>query len=488
MDEEKEDLEADGEKLVAFKLLQKLGDNEAGEVIHVPEEVGKALCEAGHAEYAKAEDMNQGVEDMEDEKEYDDEPMVANAAGKLTKKMAEAVSKAMPLIKNDSHSVPAMLAKPIFKSNGEYIASICRAVATDDKSAATWNRINAYQQKAADNWNKLGVQTKAILGVNETTTTQGGFLVNPEFSPDVYVIPHGQIDLQKMCPAIDAKSNLLNYRYVNESNLANGSIFGGLNMVATSEGASFTSSLPAWSNLAFQLVKFAVFVYYTSEILQDASYPIERELDEYVLKTFVFGLNTQIIQGTSIEGVLNSPGLVTVTHSANDVAWHTTPSENVTYSDIASIWSAVYPDCQASSGGVWLFHPSLTNPLVQMSYTFNGATPAFGITYNVEDGTSGADNFPGATMRLFGKPAYPCWACSAPGVAGDLMYVDFNTFRLYRKPYRVEVSKDYQFGVDQIAVRFVSRLDCKTLFRNAVTGVNGTESFSACVTRSSVGT
>ncbi len=352
-DMKEETAESDGDApLIAYKLLKSLGANAEGDVVHLPNSVGSTLCEAGHCELAKEEDMNQEVEDTENDEEYEDQPMVANAVDKLTRKIetkaAEAVAKAMPTSRQAS-SVPATVAQPIYKSNGAYLADIVRAVGNDDRSTTTWNRINAWQTKAADAWTKMGITTKAILGINETTSSSGGFLVNPEFSQDVYKNPHTQINLQDQMPAIEAKSNIMNYRYVAESSLANGSIYGGLNMVATAEGASFTSSLPTWANSVFQLHKFAIFVYYTSEVLQDSSYPIERELDEYCKRAFIYGLNQQIVQGTTMEGLLNCPGLVTVTHSSNDTAWSTTPSTSLTYADLAAIWAAVYPDSQTST-------------------------------------------------------------------------------------------------------------------------------------------
>lgn len=481
----KEEEKVEGDKHVAFKLLAPLGENKEGEVVHLPEEVGMKLVECGIAALASADDMGGEVDDDADQ--MDDAPMVANAAAKLTKQVekvaADVVSKTLQN-KKVVNSVPVEIKQPIYRSNGSYIRGIIKATLDGDKTE--WNKVRAYEQEAARAWNKLGVQTKASLGVNEGTNSQGGYLVNPQFSPDVFAIPHGQIDLQSMCPTIEAQSNLYHQRFVNESSLANGSIFGGLNMVATTEGNSFTSSLPAWSDVTLTLQKLAIFVYYTTELLQDASYPVESELDEYVKKAFVYGINTQIIQGTTLEGALNAPSLVTVTHSSNDTAWHTTSSTNLTYADLASIWASVYPDCQTSPKGVWLFHPSHALTLSQMTYTFSGSSPAWGIQYDAQQGLNGrGPGVDGGTpYSIFGKPAYPCWACSAPGNAGDIMYVDFNTFRLYRKPFRVEVSKEFQFGTDQVAVRFVSRLDCKTIFRSTVTGVNGSQSFGPIVTRS----
>lgn len=486
---EKEDMapEEGGKKIVAYKLLQGLGDGmEEGQVIHLPEDKGEALCKAGLAEEANEDEVagNDGDE-AEEMAPAEETPIVANAVNKLQNKIekgiASTVAKVMAKTQTGKtvDSVPASVREPIYKSAGAYIHGIIKAKIFGDRTEM--NRVNAYQKEAAEAWTKLGVRLKAPLGINETTSAEGGFLINPQYSDDVYAIPHGQIDLLSQCEAIEAQSNVYNQRFVNESSLANGSIFGGLNMVATAEGASFTSSLPAWSNVTFTLQKLAIFVYYTTEVLQDASYPIESELNDYVNKAFIYGINTQIVQGSTLEGLLNAPSLVTVTSSSNDTAWHTTPSTNLTYADLASMWASVYPDCKSSPKGMWLYHPSLENPLSQMTYTFSGANPAWSIQYDAREGL-------GTQLRIFGKPAFPCWACSAPGNAGDILFVDFATVKAYKKPFRVEVSKEFQFGTDQVAVRFVNRLDAKTVFRNKVTGVNGTQQFSSIVTRSAAGT
>ncbi len=469
-----------GDRYCGYKLLKGMGQNSEGDVIHVPEAIGDALVAAGIAE------LWDGTEAAKEEEPQEEEaPMVANAVDKLTKKIekeaAEAVAKKMTVKPSTPEvaSVPAEVKTPVYKSEGAYIKGIIKTVLHPDDRTEK-NKVMEYQKIAAKAWDRLGVQVKIPLGINETSSSQGGYLVNPQFSPDVYTIPHGQIDLQAQCRPVEAKSNVYNQRFVNESSLANGSIFGGLNMVATAEGASLISSMPAWNNVAFQLQKLAIFVYYTSEVLEDASYPIESELDEYVRKAFLYGINTQIVQGSTLEGALNAPSLITVTSSSNDTHFHSTPATALTYADLANIWAQVYPDCKASPKGMWLYHPSLETCLTQMTYTFSGGNPAWGIQYDAREGL-------GSTMKIFGKNAFACWACSAPGTAGDILYVDFDTFVLYRRPYRVEVSKDFQFGTDQVAVRFINRLDCKTVFRNTVTGVNGVEAFGPIVTRSSIG-
>lgn len=484
-------------RMVVVKLTSALGDNPEGSCINVPEEAADQLVSAGLAQHAKADDMGAEVP----EEGIEEVPMVAKAVNRLTQKVEKAVGDTVAKTMNRLRPAAAVApmptiaaqvkSEPAIKTVGQLVRSLGRALYNANPSVRTQesNKVMEYQEKAASAWSdKLGVQVKSILGINETTNSQGGFLVNPEFSKDVYSIPHTQINLLEQCVKMDAKSNLLNQRFVNESSLANGSIYGGLNMVATAEGASFTSSLPAWSNVTLQLFKEAIFLYYTNEVLEDAAYPIEAEVNEYVLKAFLYGLNTQVIQGSTLEGALNTPALVTVTSSSNDTAFHSDSATCLTYADLSAMWAQVYPDSKASPKGMWLYHPSLEASLTQMTYTFSGDVPAWGLQYNAQQGLDNSGNGPLAPYTIFSRPAYACWAMSAPGTAGDIMYVDFGTFRHYQRPFRLEVSKEFQFGTDQVAVRAVNRLDCKTIFRNKVTGPTGTQQFSAIVTRSAVGT
>lgn len=498
------------DKIVCVKLIQAMGEgNEEGKILHLPESVAQNLVDSGMAEMANNEEVNGG--EAPEEEVMEESPMVANSIAKLGKNIEKAVSdatgKAISKIRVNTPNIapiPTMETKGkkevLYKTVGHYARGIGLAI---NGNRNEQEKVYEYQRQAAEAWKEKGwdnpkdtvvkafgekdLKQKSILGINETTNSTGGFLVNPQFSENVYNIPHNQIDLLGMTMIEDAKSNVLNQRYILETSLANGSIFGGLNMVATSEGASFTSSLPAWANIALTLQKNSIFVYYTNEVLEDASYPVESEVNEYVSNAFLYGLNTASIQGFSgIEGLLHNPGLVTITSSSNDTAFHTTPQTCLTWADISAIWSAVYPNSQVSEGGVWLFHPGLQQAITSMTYTFSGSAPAWGLQFDGQDGLKGRG--PLTPYYLQGKPAYPCWAMSAPGTAGDIGYFDMKTVKTFRKPYRVEASKDFQFGTDQVAMRFVDRCDIKGLFRNAVTGPTGSSSFSAYCTRSSVGT
>jgi len=496
--EQKQEPSSD-EPMVYIKLTKPLGAHPAGDCIAVNADLAEHLIEAGAAEHATEEDVQQQLTGEEETEEEQVPEMVASSLkdfeDKVEKATAKAVAKAMGPSRSKAVTLPAEIKQPIYKSEGAYLADCVRVLAgiapRGQSLAELQKKTRAHEASAVVNsYGEDFVSKAPPLGINETTPAQGGFLVNPQFSSDVYTIPKTQINLQDMAPVIPATSNLLNYRSISENSIANGSIFGGLNMVAVTEGNSFTSSMPAWMNTTLQLVKFVTFVYLTVEELQDVSYPLERDLSEYVSKAFLYGLNSQIIAGTSLEGLNNCPGTVTVTASTNDTSWTTDPTKNLTYADLVNIWARVWPDSKGSSSGVWLYNPALDASLNAMTYTFGASanTPPWGITYNAEDGRSGEGGGPLAPYRLFGKPMYPCFAMAQAGTAGDIGFFDFAQVRTFRKDFRVERSTEFQFGTDQIAVRYVARLDCKGLFRAKVTGPVGPTQYSSFVIRGASGT
>lgn len=481
-----------------YVLLKDMGSNKTGDIVALPESVGKHLCDAGHATHAKEEDMAQ------DKEVADTAPIVTNSidriADEITTKAVEATQKVIKenMDRSMPQPVPAEVKEPHYKSLGGAVRDWLRSIVEEKdgvKNTSRLNRLNEYQEEARQSYLKAGythpeLHKKAILGINESVNSAGGFLVNNEFSKNVFVNPHNQMDLCDMCgEQIDAVGNLLNYRFINESALnPAGSIYGGLNNVAVAEGASFTASQPLWANTTLQLSKLALFMYLTSEVIQDNSYSLEKSIEEYAIKANLYGRNNAFIQGgLGFEGILNNPGLVTVTSSSNDVAYHTTPTSCLTYADLSNMWAQVYPDSQASASGVWLFHPSLLASLNTMTYSFSvGGVPVWSINYDARKGLDGVGAM--TPYSIFGKPAFAHFACSAPGAAGDIIYLDMNTCVNYRKPFRIERSNEVQFLTDQIAIRFVSRNQAKGLFRNPVYGVNGSSQFSSMVTRSAVGT
>src|SRR5579884_1677715 len=102
------------EGIKAYKLTQSLGDGmEEGTVLHLPADKGDALVEAGLAELASEEDVAGGGEDTGMESEDAAQPMVANAAKRLTerleKSVAETVARAMAEVKAKAQvpTVPA---------------------------------------------------------------------------------------------------------------------------------------------------------------------------------------------------------------------------------------------------------------------------------------------------------------------------------------------------------------------------------------------
>jgi HK97 family phage major capsid protein len=505
---DKMDDKAEGGKTVCYKLLQGFGDElPEGKVVHLDEAKGQALVDAGLAEHATPDEASGGlVEEAEDDNAS---PMIANSVNRLKteirKSMVDTATQVMKATRKEDESplsptvssprIAAELETPIYKSIGDYVTGIWAA---EKGNKQHLQRVLKYQEQAKRAWERRGecgdkndLVVKSPLGMNEGTNSAGGYLVNPEFSDNVERYPHNQVDLLGMSKKVDAKSNTYNQRYINETTISplSGGMYGALIEYDTAEGASFTSSLPTYGNYPVVLQKNTAFIYWTSELAEDDSYGnVRSDLDELLPWLFLNGNNIAAIQGFgSIVGLLNEPALVTVASSANDTEYHVAPTTCLTWADIAAMWSQVYPECQISDKGMWLFHPGLQSSLNTMTYTFGGDVPAWGLQFDGQQGTKGAG--PIAPYYLRGKPAYPCWAMSAPGAAGDIMYVDFNETKTYRKPVRIETSIEFQFSTDQVALRYVDRFNFFATKRTKLTGPSGgSTQYSPYVTRTAVGT
>lgn len=493
-------------RLVHYKLLDKLGDNDPGDCLALEEAHGEELVKMGLLTHATEDDLAK-LEEAEDKEESDimsnQLKTVENAVKTVVEKAIGAIPPAvMPTVAAESkqdiyEKIPGVSA------TSQYILDIYKSWLNPNKYNTNQNRARAYEAGQAKSfanryfvYNENGDVVTKSDGMNETTNASGGYLVNPEFSSDVYVLPHSQVSLEEMCvKKIDAKSNLLNYRQINESSWANSSIFGGLNMSPTAEGATFTSSLPAYTNKTYQLQKFGIFIYWTSELLEDAVnfYPILQDIEEYVRKTFLFGINTQIIQGTTLEGLANAAALVSVTKNSNDTAFSTTPQTCLTYEDITAMWARFLPDSKVSPNSCFLYHPALESSLNYMAYHFvssGNANPAWGFQFNAANPSSerGANGGWLSPSKVMGLPAYPCAAMNAPGSAFDCAFVDFKHVAAYRKPFRIERSNDFKFLNDEVVGRWISRIDSKLLTPAAVTMPSGSSTYSTVVTRTAAGT
>jgi HK97 family phage major capsid protein len=90
-------------------------------------------------------------------------------------------------------------------------------------------------------------------------------------------------------------------------------------------------------------------------------------------------------------------------------------------------------------------------------------------------------------LTLFGRPVIPIEQCQSVGTVGDILLCDFtNGYVLARKgQLKTDVSIHVEFLTDQLAFRFILRIDGQPILRTPITPAHGSNTLSHFVGLSS---
>jgi HK97 family phage major capsid protein len=303
----------------------------------------------------------------------------------------------------------------------------------------------------------------AASGLNETVPSDGGFLVQTDFSSTLLMDIFKTGKLAPLCQriTISGNANATKINGVDETSRATGSRYGGVRGYWMAEADEKTKSKPKFRQIELNLKKLAALVYATDEMLDDSA-QLESVIRQSVVSEFGFNLDDAIINGTGAGqplGVLNSGALVT--QAAESQAAGTLVPQN-----IVKMWARLFPDSQANA--VWLINQALTPQLHLLK--LEGAAGGIFPMYMPPGGLSSA---PYGT--LLGRPVMPIEQCQAPDTAGDIIVGDFsNGYVLAEKGgIKSDVSIHVRFIYDESVFRFVLRVDGQPVRATALTPYKG---------------
>lgn len=344
--------------------------------------------------------------------------------------------------------------------------------------------IEAFEEKGKrDRFSSLGEQISAIMqagspggktdprlynatGLNETTPSDGGFLVQTDFSQELIKQVWETAKIARLCRKVtisgNANSTVING--LDETSRATGSRYGGIRGYWAAEAGEKTASKPKFRNIELNLKKLIGLCYATDEVLADAS-QLEGIIREGFVSEFGFLLDDAIINGTGAGqplGILNSGCLVTTAQETSQGAKTIVPL------NVLKMWSSLFADSRQSA--VWLINQELEPYLHSMRWTdSNSIWPV----YLPPGGFSGS---PYGT--LFGRPVIPCEQCQAPDTKGDFYLGDFsNGYILAEKGgIQSDMSIHVRFVYDESLFRFVMRVDGQPVRASALSPYKGTAS------------
>lgn len=310
------------------------------------------------------------------------------------------------------------------------------------------------------------LSTRAASGLNETTPSDGGFLVQQDFVTELLKRTYetGILASKVKKIPISTNANGMKINAIDEDSRANGSRWGGVQTYWEGEADELTASKPKFRQMELSLKKLTGLCYATDELLQDAA-ALEAVIRQAFAEEFGFKIDDAILSGSGEGeplGILNSGAIVTVAKEASQ-------TDTITVENLIKMWNRLWSRSRANA--VWYINQELEPYLYTLKI---GDKPVY-----IPAG--GLSEKPYGT--LFGRPVVPIEQCSAVGEVGDIILADIGQYLLIDKGGVKSASSIHvRFLYDENVFRFIYRVDGKPIWTKPLTPYKGSATVSPFVT------
>lgn len=310
------------------------------------------------------------------------------------------------------------------------------------------------------------LSTRAASGLNETTPSDGGFLVQQDFVTELLKKTYetGILASKVKKIPISTNANGMKINAIDEDSRANGSRWGGVQTYWEGEADEITASKPKFRQMELSLKKLTGLCYATDELLQDAA-ALEAVIRQAFAEEFGFKIDDAILSGSGEGeplGILNSSAIVTVAKEASQ-------TDIITVENLIKMWNRLWSRSRANA--VWYINQELEPYLYTLKI---GDKPVY-----IPAG--GLSEKPYGT--LFGRPVVPIEQCSAAGEVGDIILADIGQYLLIDKGGVKSASSIHvRFLYDENVFRFIYRVDGKPIWTKPLTPYKGSATVSPFVT------
>lgn len=310
------------------------------------------------------------------------------------------------------------------------------------------------------------LSTRAASGLNETTPSDGGFLVQQDFVTELLKRTYetGILASKVKKIPISTNANGMKINAIDEDSRVNGSRWGGVQTYWEGEADELTASKPKFRQMELSLKKLTGLCYATDELLQDAA-ALEAVIRQAFAEEFGFKIDDAILSGSGEGeplGILNSGAIVTVAKEASQ-------TDTITVENLIKMWNRLWSRSRANA--VWYINQELEPYLYTLKI---GDKPVY-----IPAG--GLSEKPYGT--LFGRPVVPIEQCSAAGEVGDIILADIGQYLLIDKGGIKSASSIHvRFLYDENVFRFIYRVDGKPIWTKPLTPYKGSATVSPFVT------
>jgi len=350
---------------------------------------------------------------------------------------------ATPTMEPAAAEKPESLPTP-FRTLGDQLAAVARAA----------------QNPHATDPRLLTIQ--AATGASEGVASDGGFLVQTDFSTELLRLVHETGQLSRRCDRkpISAGANGLKINAVDETSRVDGSRSGGVLAYWTAEAGSLTKSKPTYRQMELTLQKLTGLYYATDELLMDVT-ALGAFAQDAFAEEFGFKVDDAIFRGGGAGmplGILGHAGTVSVSKETGQAA-ATIVKENIE-SMYARAWARSLPNME------WFINQDCWPQLFKLSQVVGlGGVPVF-----IPPGGLSAAPF----GSLLGRPVTPIEQCETVGTVGDIVLADFSQYLIIEKgSIEAASSIHVQFLTDETVFRFILRMDGQPKRNAALTPFKG---------------
>lgn len=310
----------------------------------------------------------------------------------------------------------------------------------------------------------------AAQGANEAVPSEGGFLVQKDFSETLLDMMHETGDIMgrtRRIP-ISANSNGIKLPAIDETSRVDGSRWGGVQAYWANEADTVSSSKPKFREMEMSLKKLFGLGYATDELLADAM-ALESILTQAFTEELTFKTEDAIINGTGSGqplGILNSGAVVEVAKESGQVA------STIVTANIVKMFARL--PRRSARNAVWLINQDTWPQLWQLTL---GSGTAVTLLYAPPGQGTPAQNAPFGT--LMGRPVLPVEYCATLGTAGDIILCDLSQYLMIDKGGVEQASSMHvRFINDEMTFRFIFRVDGQPAWNQPVTPFKGSNTQS----------
>lgn len=329
----------------------------------------------------------------------------------------------------------------------------------------------SYMQAVWHNGNpnaEIREKLQTIKDYQEAVGAEGGFLVPEEFRGELTRMSLGPAIVRPRARVVPMSSATLRFPKIDETSRVS-SVFGGVVVYRTEEGAEFTESEATFGSLKLEATKQTALAHVTNELVRDWG-AFGMFISEIFPEAMAWYEDLDFLSANGAGAPLgalnnNNGAIVTVAKELSQTA------DTIVWENVIRMYARMLPSSIARA--VWLASPDTFVELATMALNVGTGGSAVWLT----DGTSAP------VLTLLGRPVIMTEkAPAALGTQGDLSFVDFGMYLIGdRQQLSVDSSPHVKFTSDKTTYRMIQRNDGRPWMEQAITPHNNSATLSAFV-------